>query len=185
MNRACIRGDAEETPLPLHELEEEIEINPLRLRREKAGHPQHAARIEFGLAEQLGLKEQDWGQIEIAAAQIGESLGEFRRTVRRLETWRAHVAKHAIIACCVGLIKCNQRRQDQHHEFVIVWHAGSTHCRRLRRLRLGPGLALGNLRSLLKLCIRLRGLGAHDVSQQRRGNDESGNDWNGTQAKLP
>ena len=76
---------AEMPPLALNELEGKIEVDLLRLGREKPCEPQHSVGVDGGLADELRLEKQYRRQVEIGVALAAEDLGELCHAIGALK----------------------------------------------------------------------------------------------------
>ena len=72
----------------------------------------HAVRLDLRQQGELRVEHGSAGKVDIVLALGRKDLGEPRRSIA-METRRAKIAQHRVVAGLVGLVEREQRRADQ------------------------------------------------------------------------
>ena len=139
--RGRLDPDTEEPPLPLHRLEDQIEIYSLWLTRKEAGHPHLTRSGSFRASGTASAGTGGSATDRTAAPQLSEDLGKPRGAVGLLEPRRRQLAEHSVVPRRVGLVERDQRRPDQHEQHVVGRHREPLRWWLRLPLRLAPAAA--------------------------------------------
>ncbi len=106
-------GHAEQSPLPAHVLEQQIEADLQRSCRKTPLQAQPFLGVKDRCGGELGGRQRGRKEIETPPAQIGEALREIGGSVVRLEIRRREIAQHRVVARTIGVVEGQKRGADE------------------------------------------------------------------------